>query len=202
MTFTTWLSLVAVCTLGAISPGPSLAVVMRQTLCNGRSHGVLTGIAHAAGVALWAALTLFGLALLVTQQPLLYRVITYSGAAYLAWIGIKALRSTQQPSETTQTIKTPKLNALRDGLAISLLNPKLAIFFIALFSQFVSANQSRTEQWLMMGTAAVIDALWYCLVAVILSHSRFIGTLQRQSVTLERISGLIFIALALRVITL
>ncbi len=202
MTFTTWLSLVAVCTLGAISPGPSLAVVMRQTLCNGRSHGVLTGIAHAAGVALWAALTLFGLALLVTQQPLLYRVITYSGAAYLAWIGIKALRSTQQPSETTQTINTPKLNALRDGLAISLLNPKLAIFFIALFSQFVSANQSRTEQWLMMGTAAVIDALWYCLVAVILSHSRFIGTLQRQSVTLERISGLIFIALALRVITL
>ena len=57
MTLTLWLSLVTVCTLGTISPGPSLAVVLRHNLSNGRSHGILCALSHAAGVALWATLT-------------------------------------------------------------------------------------------------------------------------------------------------
>ena len=54
MTLTTWFSLVAICCLGAMSPGPSLAVVLRHTISNGRAHGIATAVSHAAGVALWA----------------------------------------------------------------------------------------------------------------------------------------------------
>lgn len=202
MTLTLWLSLVAICCLGAMSPGPSLAVVLRQTLSNGCSHGVVTAISHALGVAIWALLTVLGLALLVSEQPLLYRLITYVGAAYLAWIGIKALSSSGSRLTIHPGNKAPLRDAARDGAMVALLNPKLAVFFIALFSQFVSTGLSTLDQTLIVSTAAIIDALWYCIVAVALTRTGAINKLQRHSVTIDRLSGLIFLGLALRVLTL
>ncbi len=202
MTLTIWLSLIAICCLGAMSPGPSLAVVLRHTLSNGSSHGIITAISHAAGVGLWALLTILGLALLVTQMPLLYQLITYSGAAYLAWMGLKAIRSNGAGPLTIKGDRTPLRESARDGLMISLLNPKLAVFFLALFSQFVSADLTVTEQTLMVATATLIDALWYSIVAVALTRSGMIEKLQSRSATLDKISGVIFLGLALRVVTL
>ena len=202
MTLATWLSLVAICCIGAMSPGPSLAVVLRHTLINGRRHGMVTGVSHAMGVALWAMLSIFGLALLVVEQPLMYRLITYSGAAYLAWMGVKAMRSKGSNRLSVDGAKAPLLEAARDGLMISLLNPKLAIFFVALFSQFVSADLTRTDHLIMVATATLIDASWYLLVALALSHSRVIERLQNNAVLIDRVSGGILVALALRVVTL
>ncbi len=202
MTLTLWLSLVAVCSLGAIAPGPSLAVVLRHSINNGRSHGILTAISHALGVAIWALLTILGLALLVTAQPLLYQLITYSGAAYLAWMGLKALGSKGSPRLRIATIRAPLAEAARDGLLISLLNPKLALFFIALFSQFVATDLNRTDQSIMLATATLIDALWYSIVAILLTRPEMIDKLQAHSATIDKITGLVLLGLALRVVTL
>lgn len=202
MTLSTWLSLVAICCLGAISPGPSLAVVLQHTLSNSRAHGVIAGVSHALGVALWALLTVWGLALVVANSPTLSKVIMYSGAAYLAWMGVKALRSTQGAQLKVEKKQAALSTAARDGMMISLLNPKLALFFIALFSQFVSTQMGIAEKAIMISTAAVIDGLWYCLVAIILSQAQVINRLQQHSVLIDRISGLILVGLALRVVTL
>lgn len=202
MTITTWLSLVAICCLGAMSPGPSLAVVLRHTISNGRTHGIVTAVSHAAGVALWALLTIWGLALLVVEWPLVYRLLTYAGAGYLMWMGIKALRSNGAGPIHVEPVITPMGDAARDGLMVSLLNPKLAFFFIALFSQFVSAELALAEKLLMTGTAAVIDAIWYVIVALALSHSKVLDKLQSKSATIDKISGVILLGLALRVLTL
>lgn len=202
MTPTLWLSLAAICALGAISPGPSLAVVLRHTLSNGRGHGILSALSHAVGVALWATLTILGLALLVAQTPLLYFLLTYAGAAYLAWMGIKSLRSKESPLFEAESSPAPFAEAARDGFMISMLNPKLALFFISLFSQFVSADLSRTEQLAMITTAALIDGLWYSIAVVLLSTSGMRRRLQKQSQTIDRISGILFIGLALRVVAL
>ena len=140
MTLTTWLSLVAICCLGAMSPGPSLAVVLRHTVSNGRAHGIATALSHTVGVALWALLTVWGLAVVVVEWPLMYKFLTYAGAAYLMWMGIKALRSNGVRPMNVEQASAPISTAARDGLMVSLLNPKLAFFFIALFSQFVSAE--------------------------------------------------------------
>lgn len=202
MTLPLWLSLVAVCCLGAMSPGPSLAVVLRHTISNGRSHGIITAISHAGGVAIWAILTVLGLALLVTEQPALYHLITYVGAAYLAWMGFNAIRSKGSHLTTTTGVSAPYREAAQDGLMVSLLNPKLAVFFIALFSQFISAEQSRTDQTIMVLTASVIDALWYIIVAMLLSQSAILDKLQARSAIIDRVSGVIFLGLAIRVVTL
>jgi len=202
MTLTTWLSLVAICCLGAMSPGPSLAVVLRHTVSNGRAHGIATALSHAVGVALWALLTVWGLAVVVVEWPLMYKFLTYTGAAYLMWMGIKALRSNGAGPMNVDQVSAPISAAARDGLMVSLLNPKLAFFFIALFSQFVSAELVVADKLIMTGTASVIDAVWYIIIAVALSHSKVLDKLQKRSATIDKLSGAILIALALRVLTL
>ena len=202
MTLTTWLSLVAICCLGAMSPGPSLAVVLRHTISNGRAHGIATALSHAVGVALWALLTVWGLAVVVVEWPLMYKFLTYAGAAYLMWMGIKALRSNGAGPMNVEQVSAPISAAARDGLMVSLLNPKLAFFFIALFSQFVSSQLVVTDKLIMTGTASVIDAVWYIIIAMALSHSKVLDKLQKRSATIDKISGAILIALALRVLTL
>ncbi|OMH39512.1 LysE family translocator [Motiliproteus sp. MSK22-1] len=202
MTLTIWLSLVAVCCIGAMSPGPSLAVVLRHTISNGRAHGIVAAITHAIGIAVWAMLTIWGLALLVTETPLFYTLITYAGAGYLAWMGVKAIRSKGSAKLNIDKDTAPLMVAARDGVLISLLNPKLAVFFIALFSQFVSADLTIVEQLIMTATVASIDSIWYIIVALALSHSNVIDKLQRQSATIDKISGIVLVGLALRVVTL
>lgn len=202
MTLATWLSLVAICSVGAISPGPSLAVVLRHTISNGRTHGILTSLTHAVGLAVWALLTIWGLALLVTEIPVLYKLITYVGAAYLVWMGVKAICSRGGDQFRFEKTTAPLVEAARDGVMVSLLNPKLAIFFIALFSQFVSADLTLMDQLIMLGTVISIDSLWYITVAIVLSHSRLIDKLQQQSATIDKISGFVLVGLALRVVTL
>lgn len=202
MTLTTWFSLVAICCLGAMSPGPSLAVVLRHTVSNGRMHGLVTAISHALGVALWALLTVWGLAVLVVEWPLMYQFLTYAGAAYLMWMGIKALRSNGTGPLDLETVTAPIGEAAIDGLMVSLLNPKLAFFFIALFSQFVSAQLMLADKLIMTGTASIIDAVWYIIVAVALSHSNILKKLQKRSAMIDKISGVVLLGLALRVLTL
>lgn len=97
MSLMVWMSLLLICVLGAMSPGPSLAVVLRQTVSNGRGHGILAGCSHSLGVGLWAAMTVWGLGLLVNDYEPLYRLITWLGAAYLIWLGINALRLAATP---------------------------------------------------------------------------------------------------------
>lgn len=203
MTLTAWLSLLAVCCLGAMSPGPSLAVVLKQTVGNSRSHGLAASWFHAAGVGLWAFATISGLAILVEQSELAFKIITWLGAGYLAWIGVKAIRAGRSDKlEVENTEKGTILSAGLEGAMISLLNPKLAVFFIALFSQFISPNASMVDQLIMTATAALVDGIWYSIVTLLLSHGPVLRALQRRSQLVNRLTGGILIALAARVVTL
>jgi len=200
MSLMLWLSLLLICILGAMSPGPSLAVVLRQTVSNGRGHGIAAGCAHALGVGLWAAMTVWGLALLVSEYALVYQLITWAGAAYLVWLGIGALRHASTPQIQTQGGgQESLLSAARSGLLISLLNPKLAVFFTALFSQFVSAGQVWQDQVLMVLTATVVDGAWYSLVALLFSQPRLLNWLRQHLKRVEQLTGVVLIGLAVRV---
>lgn len=200
MSLMLWMSLLLICVLGAMSPGPSLAVVLRQTVSNGRGHGILAGCAHALGVGLWAAMTVWGLGLLVTEYAPLHRLITWLGAAYLIWLGIGALRHAATPAVPAgQGARESRWQAARSGAMISLLNPKLAVFFTALFSQFVSAGQSATDQLIMVLTATLVDAGWYTLVALLFSQPRLLAWLRRHLKRVEQLTGVVLIGLALRV---
>ncbi|MCG7584991.1 LysE family translocator [Photobacterium sp. OFAV2-7] len=201
MTFSIWLSLLMICMLGAMSPGPSLAVVAKHSLAGGRLHGVVTSWSHALGVGVYALLTLLGLAVVLKQSPTLFSVITYAGAAYLAYLGVNALRSKGGVAAKLAAGKQVDLKkAARDGLMISLLNPKLALFFLALFSQFVAVGTEVTSRAVIVATPLLVDGLWYTLIAFVLSNPKVLDKLRAKAQLIDRLSGVVLILLALRVV--
>ncbi|WIG77997.1 LysE family translocator [Photobacterium damselae] len=201
MTITIWFSLFFVCLLGAMSPGPSLAVVVKHTLAGGRQHGIVTSWAHACGVGCYAVVTLLGLAVVLKQSPQVFTLITYLGAGYLAYLGINALRSKGGIAAKLQAGKHSSLGeAARDGAMISLLNPKLALFFIALFSQFVSVGNDWSAKATIVLTPLIVDGLWYTLIALVLSHANILDKLKSRAKIIDQLSGVVLILLALRVV--
>ena len=201
MPLTLWLSLVAICTMGAMSPGPSLALVLRHTLGGGRLPGVTAGIFHAFGVGFYALLTVLGLGALMARFPLIFQLVTWGGAAYLAWLGVKALSAGRSGAIQAGAALTTSAQAAREGVLVALGNPKLILFFVALLSQFVSPEMSTAAKAIIVLTAMVIDGGWYVLVALVLSHSKVLPWLQRRAHWINRVTGVMLIALALRVVT-
>ncbi|MDM5059996.1 MULTISPECIES: LysE family translocator [Aeromonas] len=202
MEMTSWLALAAICVMGAISPGPSLALIIRNTVQGGQGHGVATALGHGLGVGIYALITALGLSVLITQTPLLFDLIRYGGAAFLAWLGIKALlakpASGDSADETVHAVRGRQ--GAFEGFMVAFLNPQLAIFFIALFSQFVHADTGWREGSIMMLTAGGIDALWYVLVALVLSRGPVLAWLKAKSFVIDKISGLVLLGLALKVV--
>tara|TARA_B100000686_G_scaffold355127_1_gene470155 strand:- start:796 stop:1404 length:609 start_codon:yes stop_codon:yes gene_type:complete len=195
-----WLSLVAICLLGAISPGPSLAVVMRNTLIGGRLGGFITAISHGIGIILWAILTATGIGFLIIKNPNLFDGIRIAGALVLLFLGIRSFFSKPSSREKPGVRSKQSGSPFRDGFLISITNPKIAIFFLALFSQFVRPNAGWIEKIIMALTAGVIDTVWYILVALMLSHSRILPMLRKNSSLIDKIFGIVLIALAIRVV--
>ncbi|MBY5924737.1 LysE family translocator [Halomonas denitrificans] len=200
MPLSLWLSLAAICAMGAMSPGPSLALVLRHTLGSGRAAGVVAAITHALGVGLYALLTVWGLGEVIERHPQGFRVVMLAGAVYLAWLGIKALRAGQAGALRPQPSTASHLTAAREGLLVALGNPKLILFFVALLSQFVSPDMSVLERSIVVVTAMVIDGGWYVLVALGLSHSSVLPWLQARSHWINRVTGVLLLGLAVRVL--
>ncbi|OQX38520.1 MAG: lysine transporter LysE [Oceanospirillales bacterium LUC14_002_19_P2] len=202
MPLSSWLSVVAICMLGAMSPGPSLAVVIRNTMSSSRRMGMVSGIAHCLGVGVYALLATAGLGVLITGNPVLFKVLTWGGAAYLAWLGIKALRASGTPALAAGNVVDENVSifkAARDGFLISFLNPKIAVFFLALFSQFVTPEMGWQAKMIMAFTAVAIDGLWYCFIAAVVGHGAILPFLRRYTLWITRAAGVLLLAVALRV---
>ena len=200
MTLANWFPLALICLMGAMSPGPSLALILRNTLQGGRRQGMATALGHGTGVGLYALLTAMGLSLLLTRTPWLFELIRYAGALFLALLGLQALLPQKPKAEATNQHATSRRRGALEGLAVAFLNPQQAIFFLALFSQFVQQQTSWAQGGLLLLTAGGIDALWYLLVAGIFSHGRLLPWLNRHQRQLQRLSGLLLLAIALRVL--
>lgn len=199
MKVTIWLSVVSICLLGAMSPGPSLTVVLQQTLRGGRKTGLIAALTHALGIGLYALLCISGIAVMITASPLLFTALQWLGAGYLIWIGIKGLRAHAGAGELVVNAPTTG-SAARDGFLVVFLNPKVAVFFIALFSQVIGSETTWLEKLVYAATALFIDMGWYMFVAWSFSNPRWLGRLQRNVVWLERLFGVILIALAIRLL--
>ncbi|MCK6264262.1 LysE family translocator [Vibrio sp. ZSDE26] len=201
MTFTIWLSLLTICLLGAMSPGPSLAMVAKHSLAGGRANGLAAAWAHAFGIGIYAFITLIGLAVVLQQSPLLFKTISYAGAAYLAYLGVNALRSKGGVAAKLESGQTTSLwQSAKEGFLISLLSPKIALFFIALFSQFIAVGSDVISKSLIILTPLVVDGLWYTLITFMLSSPLLLDKIRSKAVLIDRLSGVVLILLALRVV--
>lgn len=201
MELAAWLSLASICVLGAMTPGPSLMVVLKHTMSGGRLNGFVVSIAHGAGIALYAVLTILGMALIIKETPWLFNIIKYAGAVFLLWLAFKALTSNSSLSSLKQETSTVTLKqSAFEGFMIAFLNPKIAIFFIALFSQFIEAGAGFGQKIIMVTTVGGIDTLWYCLIALVLSKSSVLEKLRENVHIIDKITGIALIGVTARVL--
>jgi threonine/homoserine/homoserine lactone efflux protein len=200
MNWTTWLAVVSICALGAMSPGPSLAVVLRHTVQVGRRAGSVAALTHGLGIGLYALACISGLAFLLAASPRLFQAFQWAGAAYLAWLGIKGLLARPAEGPAADAPAESHLGAARDGFLVVFLNPKIAVFFIALFSQVIGPDTSLPARLGYAATAMVIDGAWYLLVARVFSSATLLPRLQARAVWMERLFGLILLLLAIRLV--
>ena len=195
-----WISLATICILGAFSPGPSLVVVLSLTASEGRKAGYIASLGHGLGVFIYALISATGLAIVLNSYRQLFISIQILGAIFLFYLGIRIIGSSffKKPDNKSQDIVSSIFSSrLIDGFLIAILNPKIAVFFFSLFSQFLVAGQTFTIHLGMATMAGVIDTFAYLTLVSLVSTSimqKFI-TIYKKSV--EFAFGLLLIILAL-----
>lgn len=203
MTIEAWLSLALLCLLGAMTPGPSLAVVLGSLLRGGRGAGLAAALAHGLAVTLYALLTVAGLAALLVASPALFGLLQLAAVGYLLWLAWGALRHGRRrrdprvPADAGADAQTEYRAAARDGFLIAFLNPKLAVFMLALFTPFISAGQGLAAKALIVLTIGGIDALWYSAVVLVIVRLGGMALLSRHAWLIARVYGVLLLALAL-----
>ena len=200
MDSSSWFQIVIICVLGAMSPGPSLAAVVSNTLARGRMYGIATGLGHGFGILLWASLTAVGVAKMLVEVSALLLSAQFLGACLLAYIGYRSMGSgldlTARPTASSFNLSQILFKGTGEGFMISLLNPKIALFFLAIFSQFVHQDSDWFEAGLMGITAGVIDSIWYIAVALVVSRAIMPQIFQEKALIISKISGSLLILIS------
>tara|TARA_B110000483_G_scaffold33701_1_gene40986 strand:+ start:302 stop:952 length:651 start_codon:yes stop_codon:yes gene_type:complete len=193
-----WIAVTLACALGAMSPGPSLAVVVNHTLAHGRSAGCFAAISHGVGVGIYALITVFGLAVVIQENQEIFDIAQLLGCLFLLLMATKILFSSPNPIDTGLPVgsKSSSLKAIVDGFLIALINPKILLFFTALFSQFVRLESDLWEKLTLALIASGVDAIWYLLVALTLSHFQSIVRYQRISGVIDKVFAVVLIVIA------
>jgi threonine/homoserine/homoserine lactone efflux protein len=184
-----------VAVLVTITPGAATAMVIRSAMRGGWRAGVATIAGNSIGVVAWSLLSIAGISALVAASEVAFVVLKLAGAAVLIWLGVQSLRRAGR-AVTFERRGRP----FRDGLVTSLANPKLAVFFIALFPQFVGERGSVLPETLLMAAMIVcFDFCWYTTLAVLASRAKAGFMRTRPGRWLERVTGGVLIALGVRV---
>jgi threonine/homoserine/homoserine lactone efflux protein len=203
----TLISFVAVSMLVIVTPGPDTALTIRNTLRGGRRAGVATAVGVALGQLIWAALTAAGLATLLAASDLAFTLVKVVGAAYLGYLGLRALVDALRGTsgglpgpEVRPTAADRRRGGLRQGLYSNLANPKMAAFFTGLLPQFTRGAPGIA----LLGLGCIFAFLtlaWLSLYATAISRAR--QTLERPRVRrlLDAITGAALVALAGRLLT-
>jgi threonine/homoserine/homoserine lactone efflux protein len=180
--------------LVTITPGPATAMVVRSALRDGWRSGVFTVAGNSVGVVVWALLSVLGISALVAASEVAFLILKLIGAAVLVGLGVQTLLGAGEPVEAPARGRG---HAFRDGLVTSIANPKLAVFFVALFPQFIEAGTGVLLTTLLMaGLIVTFDFAWYTSLAVLVSRAK--RSLMRSR-WLERATGSVLVALGARV---
>ena len=187
-----------VCAMGAISPGPSLAVVLRNTISGGRTQGVMTGIGHGIGLGIYAFIAVMGLSSLLLANEQIFNLLQWAGALVLIWLAFNMI--TYNPSDPSKEHESSGRRGFLEGFMIAFLNPKILVFLVAVFSQFINPDITNSGRFIMAIVAGVIDTTWYVLVATVLAGTPIVDKLRVNAVIIDRSIGMVLLMLAILLI--
>src|SRR4051812_42122527 len=163
---------VPVALLLTLAPGPATALVVGNAVRGGRRRALLTTAGNSIGVFAWGAFAALGIAAVVATSAQAFTAVKLAGAVVLVLLGLPSLRRGRATARPVAAAP-PSRGALRDGLVTSLANPKLAVFYVALFPQFVPAGEP-VLPWALAMAALVVafDLVWYSVLAWVVARAR------------------------------
>lgn len=189
-------------------PGPDFALILRHA-SRGGQYGRAAAFGVLCGLCLHVTAAALGLSALLARSATVFTVVKLVGAAFLVYLGVQALlasRKSRQPAAETAEAAQPvpsggRRKAFVQGFVGNVLNPKAALFFLSLLPQFVEPSVPVVPQILVLGVITVVSALvWWMLFVALVDRIR--GVLSRGVVrrTLDRVTGVLFIGLAVRLV--
>jgi threonine/homoserine/homoserine lactone efflux protein len=196
--------------LAAMSPGPDFAIVTRNAMISGRRAGMACGVGIAVGVFAWAVVTALGIAGLLAASAVAFTAVKLVGAAYLVLLGIRALLAARRGDYDGNNDGVPHipgarttgtLAAFRQGLVTNLLNPKVAVFFVALLPQFLPTSATASDHLLLAVVAAGVTLTWFTVLAGVVSALRRLLTTNRVRRAIDAVMGTLLVGLGIRLAT-
>jgi len=190
------LAFAPVAALLTITPGAGTAMIVRSAVRGGRRRALVTTIGNSIGVLAWAGFAAVGVAAVVATSAEAFTAVKLVGAVVLVILGLQSLRGRR----AADTVAAPAGGApLRDGVVTSLANPKLAVFFAALFPQFVPDGASVLFSALLMAAMIVaFDLIWYSMLAYLVARARRAFVEGPWLARAERLTGAVLVGLGIR----
>jgi RhtB (resistance to homoserine/threonine) family protein len=198
-----WITVFVVSTLGMVSPGPNFVITVKNSLLHSRLVGMWTAVGVAVGNLVHVVFSLLGIALIVSQSILLFNALKWFGVAYLAYIGLKSLLARREDMEEVMqgrhdAREMGSSRALWVSFWVSLLNPKVTLFYLVLFTQVVEPGTPLLFRLVYGLTAVVLSFVWYALVALAVSHAAVRDRFRAVAHWVERTTGAILLVLGAR----
>ena len=188
--------------LAVASPGPDFAIVVRESVAHGRRAGVFSAVGVGCGIFIHVAYSLLGIGLIVSQSIVLFNALKWLAAAYLFYIGIKALRAKPVSAADAELNRFEGVRSARSAFAAGFvtngLNPKATLFFLSLFTVVINPHTPLAVQAGYGVYLALATALWFCLVAQLFSHQRVRAGFAKLGHWFDRLMGAVLIGLGVK----
>ncbi len=185
-----------VAALLTVTPGAATALVVRSAATGGQRRALATTVGNSVGVLAWGCFAALGIAAVVATSAEAFTAVKLVGAVVLVVLGLQSLRGHRaDPARPAPARGAP----LRDGLVTSLANPKLAVFFVALFPQFVPDGAPVLPSALLMAAMVVsFDLVWYSALAYLVARARRAFVEGPWLARAERFTGAVLVGLGVR----
>ncbi|ROO25617.1 LysE family translocator [Salinisphaera japonica] len=186
----------------AISPGQDFALISRNALVHSRRAGVSASFGIAAAVWIHVAYCMTGVALLIVNFPSVYEVIRWIGAAYLIYLGIMSIigASSGPAAEPGGSLSLSDRKAFVSGFWCNLLNPKMTLILLSIFTQVIKPTTSVTVRLLCGLIISLVHLAWFSALAYWLSTPRLLARIQSWKPIVERLLGVLLILVGAKLV--
>ncbi|ANY89420.1 MULTISPECIES: LysE family translocator [Pseudomonas] len=183
--------------LAVISPGADFAMVTRSSYAQGRKAGLAAAVGIALGVQVHVLYTVLGIAVIISQSPLLFMIMKVLGAGYLIYLGYQSLTNTARISldDLAQAGQVSALKALRTGFLTNALNPKTMLFVVSAYTQVVQPGSPMALDFAYGAFMSFAHWVWFSLVAVFFSSTVLRKAMIERQVMVDRVIGVALIGL-------
>lgn len=187
--------------LGAISPGPSVMVVIRNTIIGGRSQGVACAIGHGIGFGIYAGSAVFGLIVLLENAPDVFLILQLIGVGLLVWYGYLMWNDDVELGESKVSDQSQiRKQGFIEGFSIAFFNPKIALFLVAILAQVLEPGMGMATKLVIGLLGMSIDMGWYLIVALVLTGTGAIDWLRLRGQLIYRITAIALWVFAISVL--